>query len=75
MHNSALVNLNVAHQAAKDKNVERIFYSSSACMYPEHNQLDLKILIAQKIPPIQLIQIQNTAGKNFLVNRYFGLYA
>ena len=40
MHNSALVNLNVAFQAAKDKNTERIFYSSSACMYPEHNQLD-----------------------------------
>jgi nucleoside-diphosphate-sugar epimerase len=40
MHNSALVNLNVAHQAANDKNTERIFYSSSACMYPEHNQLD-----------------------------------
>ena len=40
MHNSALVNLNVAHQAAKDKNTKRIFYSSSACMYPEYNQLD-----------------------------------
>ena len=40
MHNSALVNLNIAHQAAKDKNTKRIFYSSSACMYPEHNQLD-----------------------------------
>jgi nucleoside-diphosphate-sugar epimerase len=40
MHNSALVNLNVAHQAANDKNTDRIFYSSSACMYPEHNQLD-----------------------------------
>lgn len=40
MHNSALVNLNVAHQAAKDKNTKRIFYSSSACMYPEHNQID-----------------------------------
>ena len=40
MHNSALVNLNVAHQAANDKNTDRIFYSSSACMYAEHNQLD-----------------------------------
>jgi len=40
MHNSALVNLNVVHQAANDKNTDRIFYSSSACMYPEHNQLD-----------------------------------
>jgi nucleoside-diphosphate-sugar epimerase len=39
MHNSALVNLNVAYEAAK-KSIKRIFYSSSACMYPEHNQLD-----------------------------------
>jgi GDP-D-mannose 3',5'-epimerase len=39
MHNSALINLNVVHEATK-KSVKRIFYSSSACMYPEHNQLD-----------------------------------
>ena len=39
MHNSALINLNIAHEASK-KNVGRVFYSSSACMYPEHNQLD-----------------------------------
>jgi nucleoside-diphosphate-sugar epimerase len=39
MHNSALINLNVTHEATK-KSVKRIFYSSSACMYPEHNQLD-----------------------------------
>ena len=39
MHNSATINLNVAHQAVKQK-VKRVFYSSSACMYPEHNQLD-----------------------------------
>ena len=39
MHNSALINLNVVHEAAK-QSVKRIFYSSSACMYPEHNQLD-----------------------------------
>ena len=39
MHNSALINLNVAYEAIK-KNVKRVFYSSSACMYPEHNQLD-----------------------------------
>ena len=39
MHNSALINLNVAHEAV-NKNVKKIFYSSSACMYPEHNQLD-----------------------------------
>jgi GDP-D-mannose 3',5'-epimerase len=39
MHNSALINLNIAEQCVK-KGVNRIFYSSSACMYPEHNQLD-----------------------------------
>jgi nucleoside-diphosphate-sugar epimerase len=39
MHNSALINLNVVHEASK-KSIKRIFYSSSACIYPEHNQLD-----------------------------------
>jgi nucleoside-diphosphate-sugar epimerase len=39
MHNSSLVNLNVAHCATMFK-VKRLFYSSSACIYPEHNQLD-----------------------------------
>jgi GDP-D-mannose 3', 5'-epimerase len=39
MHNSALINLNVAYEAVKQK-VKRVFYSSSACMYPEYNQLD-----------------------------------
>ena len=39
MHNSALINLNVL-EACLRKNTKRIFYSSSACMYPEHNQLD-----------------------------------
>ncbi len=39
MHNSALINLNVVYEAARNS-VKNIFYSSSACMYPEHNQLD-----------------------------------
>lgn len=39
MHNSALINLNVAKEATV-KNVKKLFYSSSACMYPEHNQMD-----------------------------------
>ena len=45
MHNSATINLNVLNeQVALNKllsvNKTKIFYSSSACMYPEHNQLD-----------------------------------
>ena len=39
MHNSALINLNVAKECV-NKKVKLVFYSSSACMYPEHNQLD-----------------------------------
>lgn len=39
MHNSALINLNVVHECSLKK-VKKVFYSSSACMYPEHNQLD-----------------------------------
>ena len=39
MHNSALINLNVLEACQKTGN-KRIFYSSSACIYPEHNQLN-----------------------------------
>ena len=39
MHNSATINLNVLETCRK-RNIKRIFYSSSACMYPEHNQMD-----------------------------------
>jgi GDP-D-mannose 3', 5'-epimerase len=39
MHNSAMINLNVAHECVRKK-IKKIFYSSSACIYPAHNQLD-----------------------------------
>jgi nucleoside-diphosphate-sugar epimerase len=39
MHNSATINLNMV-EASRLNNVGKIFYSSSACMYPEYNQLD-----------------------------------
>ena len=38
MHNSALINLNVVHESIEK--AKKIFYSSSTCIYPEHNQLD-----------------------------------
>ena len=53
MHNSVSINLNVAEETRllnerldhwepehHSKKQPKIFYSSSACMYPEHNQLD-----------------------------------
>lgn len=39
MHNSALINLNTV-EACRINNIRRVFYSSSACVYPEYNQLD-----------------------------------
>jgi len=39
MHNSATINLNML-EACKNRNIKRIFYSSSACMYPDYNQTD-----------------------------------
>src|SRR5512132_379685 len=39
MHNSALINLNVL-EICQRRNNKRIFYSSSACMYPQYNQED-----------------------------------
>lgn len=39
MHNSATINLNVASIAVAKK-IGKVFYSSSACIYPEHNQMD-----------------------------------
>ena len=39
MHNSAAINLNVT-SVAQRRGIARIFYSSSACIYPAHNQLD-----------------------------------
>ncbi len=39
MHNSAMINLNMVDICSKI-GVKKIFYSSSACIYPEYNQMD-----------------------------------
>ncbi len=39
MHNSAAINLNML-DACNKRNIKRIFYSSSACVYPEYNQME-----------------------------------
>jgi nucleoside-diphosphate-sugar epimerase len=45
MHNSGQINMNVLEVQRRLNDVSRtnktvVFYSSSACMYPEHNQMD-----------------------------------
>jgi len=39
IHNSAMINLNVAKRAI-EVGIEKLFFSSSACIYPMHNQTD-----------------------------------
>lgn len=39
MHNSVMINLNIL-EACKRRTIKRVFYSSSACVYPEFNQMD-----------------------------------
>jgi nucleoside-diphosphate-sugar epimerase len=39
MHNSATINLNILNEMVK-KGIKNVFYTSSACVYPERNQLD-----------------------------------
>src|ERR1700726_2596176 len=67
MHNSATINLNVL-DAGRRCGVEKFFYSSSACIYPEYNQRDPqnpKCSGTQHTPPLL---IANTGGKSFLVS-------
>jgi GDP-D-mannose 3',5'-epimerase len=39
IHNSAIINLNIVNICSKI-GIKKIFYSSSACIYPKHNQMD-----------------------------------
>ena len=39
LYNNAMINLNTVEECIKHK-VDKVFYSSSACIYPEYNQLD-----------------------------------
>lgn len=39
MHNNVLINLNVL-RTMKEKGIKKVFFSSSACIYPEYNQMD-----------------------------------
>ena len=67
MHNSATINLNIL-DAARMRNNKRIFYSSSACMYPEYNQLDPDNPNLLNRAPILLLPTANTVGRSSLAN-------
>ena len=69
MHNSALINLNVAKECIVKK-VKQIFNSSSACMYPEHNQLDPDNPNCEESSAYPAEPDSNMVGKNYLVKDY-----
>ena len=43
LHNNSLINLHTL-EAARIRNVDRYFYTSSACVYPEYKQMETDIL-------------------------------
>jgi len=47
MTNSSLINLNLLN-FIKDKKIEKIFFSSSACVYPQHNQTDPESIVCSE---------------------------
>ena len=67
MNNSALINLLVADEAHKQK-CTKIFFSSSACVYNEHNQMNLTIQIVAKPVLIQHFRIANMGGRSCLAS-------
>ena len=71
MHNSVSINLNVLEEQRKlnertEANKTKIFYSGSACMYPEHNQLDPTTPTAVKNLHTLRTLIPSTVGKTLL---------
>ena len=67
MHNSAMINLHMADFAVR-KHVKKVFYSSSACMYPAYNQEDATTRNAASRPPIRRRPIASTAGRSSSVS-------
>ena len=84
MHNSALINLNVAHEAAKKK-VKRVFYSSSSEVYgepvelPQHEQttpLNSRVpyAVVKNVGESFFRSYQKVFGLPYTIFRFFNTY-
>ena len=69
MHNSATINLNMLDVCSK-RNIPRVFYSSSACMYPAYNQEDPGNPLCVESPPIQLHRTVSMDGRSFFPSAF-----
>ena len=64
MHNSAQINLNVVAAAQKSTTLQKILYTSSACIYPDHIQTDPNSSLLKSKMLIQLLLIVSMVGKS-----------
>ena len=69
MHHSALINLNILKRASS-LGVNKIFYSSSACIYPEFNQMDPENPICSEESAYPAMPDSEYGWKNCLANAY-----
>ena len=74
MHNSATINLNVA-DTARRVGVGRLFYSSSACIYPERNQLDPSAPVAAEASAYPAAPDSEYGWEKLFSERMFAAYA
>ena len=68
MNNSATINLNILRNIKDYK--PKIFFSSSACMYPEHNQLDPNTPDCREDTAYPANPDSDMVGKNFSLKGY-----
>ncbi len=74
MHNSAMINLNVL-ESCRERGVRRIFYSSSACIYPAHNQADAREPITAEASAYPAAPDSEYGWEKLFSERLYGAYA
>jgi nucleoside-diphosphate-sugar epimerase len=74
MHNSASINLNVL-EAARKRGCVRIFYSSSACIYPEYNQEDSRAPVTSEASAYPANPDSDYGWEKLFSERLFQAYA
>jgi GDP-D-mannose 3',5'-epimerase len=73
MYNSSLINLNVANQLRYSKT--KLFFSSSACVYPDYNQMDTNNPICTEISAYPANPDSNYGWEKLFSERLFCSFA
>ena len=67
LHNNSLINLHTI-EAARIVGVSRYLYSSSACVYPEHLQLDANVAALRRTTHFRRHRRTRTGGRSWLLS-------